>query len=115
MEFEIGSPGLSGFPKMPILATNSLEKNILLSNDYQLKKDENLPNWNPPPFETNCYYNSTDNKVKIYAGFLFDSSTDENDYVDLYATIGRTISHEMTHAFYKTGTNNNKNDWKITY
>ena len=116
MEFEIGSPDISDFPKMPTLSANSLERNIQLSNEYQLEKDKKKSDWELPPFETGCFYNFHDNKVKIYAGILFDSySNEENDYVYLFATIGRTISHEMTHAFDNIGRRYNENGKYINW
>jgi predicted metalloendopeptidase len=51
--------------------------------------------------------------VKIYAGTLFAYNfAEQDDFVVLFATIGRTIAHEMTHAFNKTKNKFNKKDWK---
>jgi len=107
MKFEIGSPQLSIFPKMPILNTDSLNENIRLAEEYHLDETSNKSDWESPPFETDCRYNFYDNKVKIYAGTLYDSYfvPEEDDFVYLFATIGRTISHEMTHAFDNIGKN----------
>jgi len=51
--------------------------------------------------------------VKIYAGTLYATNfTKEDDYANWFATLGRTIAHEMTHAFDVHGKKINKNDWK---
>jgi len=102
MEFEIGAPALAGFAQIPKLSSDSLEKNIELAKKYQL---DNLNNagWETPPFETDCRYSFNQNKVKIYAGILYDPHFEEKDVACIFASIGRTIAHEMTHAFDKTG------------
>lgn len=110
MDFEIGAPALSGFPKVPALSDNSLNENIEISKEYQVKKNKKKSDWNTPPHETDCYYNFYDNKVKIYDGTLLDFN---DDFVILFATIGRTIAHEMTHAFDMTGRNFDQNGKKI--
>lgn len=110
MEFEIGAPALSDFPKLPTLSYNALNENIEISNEYQAK-NKNKSDWNTPPYETDCYYNFYDNKVKIYAGTLYDFN---DDFVILFATIGRTIAHEMTHAFDMVGRNFDQNGNKIS-
>ncbi len=112
MEFEIGALALSDFPKLPALSDNSLNENIELSKEYKIEKNKIKSDWNTPPHETDCYYNFYDNKVKIYAGTLFDFN-ERDDYAKLFATIGRTIAHEMTHAFDMVGRNFDQNGKKI--
>lgn len=108
MAFEIGAPALSKFPPIPTLSIDSLEKNIQLSKEYLIEMDRVKSDWETPPFETDCFYTFHDNKVKIYAGILYDSILlDETDYIYLFATLGRTIGHEMTHAFDIVGKNYN--------
>ena len=113
MEFEIGSPNISNIQIMPKLSVNSLKKNIQLSEEYQLEISRDKPDWVSPPFETDCRYNLSYNKVKIYAGTLYAYDfINEEYFVGLFATIGRTIAHEMTHAFDKSKKNFNKKDLK---
>jgi len=112
MEFEIGSPPISSFPIMPALSVNSLKLNIKLSEEYQLAINTVKSDWESPPFETDCRYNVNENKVKLYAGTLFDFNfTQENDFEVLFATLGRTVAHEMTHGFDKSGKAFNKDEW----
>ncbi len=116
MEFEVGAPSLSDFPQIPKLSADSLESNIQLSNIFRPEMDNVKSDWNTPPFETDCYYNFHDNKVKIYAGILYDPNiTVEADFVYLFATLGRTISHEMTHAFDNIGMNYDQNGEYINW
>lgn len=113
MKIEIGAPDISHLPKMPELTANSLETNIELTEEYQTIINTKKPYWESPPFETDCRYNYNENKVKIYAGTLYASNfSNENSAAELFATIGRTIAHEMTHAFDKLGKKFNKKDWK---
>ncbi len=113
IQFVIGAPDISYLPKMPELLVNSLEKNINLSEEYQAKIKSEKPYWESPPFETDCRYNFNDNIVKIYAGTLYSSDfSDENKTAELFAKIGRTIAHEMTHAFDRSGEKFNRKDWK---
>ena len=115
MQFEIGAPGISNIPVIPLLSADSLEINIRLSEEYQLKIKSSKSNWESPPFETDCRYNIYDNDVKIYAGTLYAYSfSNEDDFPMIFATLGRTIAHEMTHAFDTYGKKFNKNDWKNT-
>jgi len=111
MQFEIGAPDISSLPKMPVLTVNSLETNIQLTEEFHEKINSKKLNWESAPFETDCRYNYKSNVVKIYAGILFNSST-TNTPEELFATIGRTVAHEMTHAFDKYGRKFNKKDWK---
>lgn len=112
MKFEIGAPKLSSFPKISKNGKATVKKNIEVAREYQLQKITSGCNtgWNSPPFETHCFYNFHDNKIKIYAGILYDSHYIEaDDFVFAFATIGRTIGHEMTHAFDNVGQNFDKN------
>ncbi|MFC1784937.1 M13-type metalloendopeptidase [Candidatus Neomarinimicrobiota bacterium] len=116
MEFEIGSPNISSFPKIPILSTDSFNNNIRLSEKYHLDRNIHKTDWESPPYETDCRYSFQDNKVKIYAGTLYDPYfIDEADFVYLFATIGRTIGHEMTHAFDNVGKNYDENGGYINW
>ncbi|MBU2651499.1 MAG: hypothetical protein KKA81_11235 [Bacteroidetes bacterium] len=113
MKFEIGAPDISHLPKIPELSTNSLETNIELTEEYQAIINTEKPYWESPPFETDCRYNYNENKVKIYAGTLYASNfSNENGAAEVFATIGRTIAHEMTHAFDKLGKKFIKKDWE---
>jgi len=112
LQFEIGAPDISSIPVMPMLSPDSLEQNIQLSEDYQLKIEPYKPYWESPPFETDCRYNINNNTVKIFAGTLFAFSfNNEDDFPLIFATLGRTIGHEMTHAFDSYGKKFNKKDW----
>lgn len=118
MEFEIGSPDISSFSKIPSLSTHDLEKNILLSQEFQIVQKAKAYNigWESPPYETDCRYNFQDNKVKIYAGTLYTTNfIMEHNIGEYFATIGRTIAHEMTHAFDNVGKNYNKYGEYITW
>jgi len=114
MEFVIGAPSLSKLPKMPSMSSNDYESDILLAEEYNSKLKGNENNWAVPPFETYCAYNFNDNRVRVHAGILFDDRLENNDdYAYLYATIGRTIAHEMTHAFDNVGRNYDANGKRI--
>ena len=114
IKFEIGAPELNLFHVIPVLSDVDLEKNIQLAKKYQ--KKNKTSGWNTPPFETDCFYNFNDNKIRIYAGILYDLDfAEEDDYIYLYATLGRTISHEITHAFDQTGKNYDQNGKKISW
>jgi len=112
LQFKIGAPDISSIPVMPLLSANSIEQNIQLSEDYQLKIKPYKPYWESPPFETDCRYNINDNTVKIFAGFLYATSfNNEDDFPLIFATLGRTIGHEMTHAFDSYGRKFYKKYW----
>jgi len=113
MQFEIGAPDISSISVMPLSSASSLELNIQLSEEYQLKIKADKPYWESPPFETDCRYNIYDNVVKIYAGTLYATDfSNKDDFPMIFATLGRTIAHEMTHAFDSYGKKFNKNAWK---
>jgi len=113
MQFIIGAPDISNLPSMPLLSTSDFEENIQLSEEYQVSINSDKPYWESPPFETDCRYNIYDNSVKLFAGTLYTTDfKDEDDFPNWFATLGRTIAHEMTHAFDSYGKKFNKNDWK---
>lgn len=112
IQFKIGAPDISHLPIMPALSANSLEKNIQLTEDYQSKIKSQKPNWASPPFETDCRYNFNNNTVTLYAGTILALNSSHNNPAELFATIGRTIAHEMTHAFDRYGKKFNNKDWK---
>lgn len=106
MDYIVGAPNLSNLPKMPLMDSVDLDKNLQLANEYRSKIEGNQANWKIPPFEIYCAYNFYENAVKIHAGMLFDAELEKEDnYTYLYATFGRTIAHEMTHAFDNMGRN----------
>ena len=118
MKFEFGAPDLNSFPKIPVHENKSLAKNIELAENYQKHKNTlgSITDWQSEPFETHCRYNFHDNKVKLYAGFLFNYAFIKKDEAEiLFATLGRTISHEMTHAFDIVGKKFNENGRKIWF
>lgn len=98
LKIEIGAPLLSNFPKMPILSNKSYTDNLQIAESYQKKIAKTVTDWHTPPYETDCFYFANSNKINIYAGTLFDFNSND-DTVYLFATLGRTIAHEMTHAF----------------
>jgi putative endopeptidase len=113
IEFKIGAPDISHFPEMPKLSESEYESNINLSKEFALEIHDLKPEWVSPPFETDCRYDSKMNAVKIYAGTLYDFDfTNVNNYPELFATLGRTIAHEMTHAFDRYGKKFDKKAWK---
>jgi putative endopeptidase len=113
MQFVFGAPNISNLPAIPLLSAKSLALNILSSKEYQLKIKANKPFWESPPFETDCRYNTYHNTVKIYAGTLYAYNfSGEDDFPKIFATLGRTIAHEMTHAFDRDRKKFNKSDWK---
>jgi predicted metalloendopeptidase len=104
---------ISHFPEMPKLSESEYESNINLSKEFALEIHDLKPEWVSPPFETDCRYDSKMNAVKIYAGTLYDFDfTNVNNYPELFATLGRTIAHEMTHAFDRYGKKFDKKAWK---
>jgi putative endopeptidase len=112
MQFEIGAPDISSIPVMPLLSVESLDINIQLSEEYQLKIKPDKPYWESPPFETDCRYNIYNNIVKIYAGTLYATNfSNEDNFPMIFATLGRTIAHEMTHAFDSYKKKFIKKDW----
>ncbi|NPD85850.1 hypothetical protein HNS38_13840 [Lentimicrobium sp. L6] len=113
MQFEIGAPDISNLPKMPVLSSDSYKSNIHKTEEYKLKIKASLPNWVSPPYETDCRYIKSDNLVRLYAGTLYASCfSNKDDYPMIFATLGRTIAHEMTHAFDSYGKKFNRNNWK---
>ena len=113
MRFVIGAPDISDIPVMPSLSAHSLEANIKLSEAYQLSIYSDKPYWEAPPFETDCRYNFNENSVKLFAGTLYATDfINEDDVANLFATLGRTIAHEMTHAFDPYKKKFNKREWK---
>lgn len=115
IQFKIGAPDISSIPAMPLLSADSLELNIQTSEDYQSKIKPYKPYWESPPFETDCRYNINGNTVKIFAGALYPFSfNNEDDFPMIFATLGRTIGHEMTHAFDTYGKKFYKKDWDHT-
>lgn len=113
MQFEIGAPEISRLPQMPELSANSLETNIQLTKEYQLRIGSVKPKWVSPPYETDCRYRTSENIVRMYAGTIYAISFSiEHDYPVIFATLGRTIAHEMTHAFDTYKKNFIKNEWK---
>lgn len=112
MKFNIGSPSLSSLPKIPKLSGKSYDDIIRLVEKYELEKEQNKIDWHTPPYETDCFYFSNYNQINIYAGFLLDFN-EEDDMVYLFATLGRTIAHEMTHAFDNVGKDFDQNGKRI--
>ncbi|MFC1887212.1 M13-type metalloendopeptidase [Candidatus Cloacimonadota bacterium] len=116
MKFEVGAPDLNMLPDVPALSENDLEENLRLAEEYQVEISKYGIEWNTPPHETDCFFYFNSNKMKIYAGILFDEKfEDDSDFVYLYSTIGRTIAHEMTHAFDGTGLNFDENGKRISW
>jgi putative endopeptidase len=102
MNFIIGAPDISVLPKLPEFTPEDLKQNVKIAQKLQENMtNESLLLWNNPPFETDCRYNYGSNAVILYAGILYNE--DVSDYSTLFATIGRTIAHEITHAFDETG------------
>lgn len=102
MQLEIGAPQFKSLPDIQFPSTDD----FIANQEYANKQKPVKTNWNVPPYETDCRYNFQSNCVKICAGSLYDSMLfDEKDMAYLYATLGRTIAHEMTHAFDNTGKN----------
>ncbi len=114
MKFIYGSPEIWEIPDLPQFKTDDL-KNIVKTaqkvNDSIT--NENALLWKNPPFETDCRYNYTENAVIIYAGTLLSMGESDIDFSYLFATTGRTIAHEMTHAFDKTGLEYDKDGKRI--
>ena len=97
LEFDIGSPPISDFPEIPQLSKTSYSNNLILAKSYRIELEKIHTDWRAP-YETDCFYYAGSNKIVLNAGMLFDfDSNDDISY--LFATLGRTIAHEMTHAF----------------
>jgi len=103
LRFEIGAPSISDFPKMPLLSKTSYSNNLKLAESYKIETRKIQTDWRTP-YETDCFYYAGSNKINLYAGMLFDFDRND-DIVYLFATLGRTIAHEMTHAFDVVGEN----------
>jgi predicted metalloendopeptidase len=103
LKFDIGAPSLSDFPKMPLLSKTSYSDNLKLAKSYQIELEKIQTDWQMP-YETDCYYYAGSNKIILYAGMLYDFNYND-DISYLFATLGRTIAHEMTHAFDVVGEN----------
>jgi len=107
MELIIGSPPLSSMTEIPELSDTAFEENIRIINELDFKEP---CQWESPPYETDCRYNYHQNLIKIYSGILFDKKfKNQIDVVYKFATLGRTIAHEMTHAFDEVGKNYDEN------
>jgi putative endopeptidase len=110
MKFEMGAPSLSDYPKLPVLSDQSYKDNIRLAEKYKIELEKIHTDWHMPAYEINCYYLPGSNKILIYAGALIDYK--ENDTY-IFATLGRTIAHEMTHAFDNAGRDFDKHGKRI--
>jgi len=113
LRFEIGAPSISDFVKMPLLSKTSYSDNLKLAKSYKIELEKIQTDWRTP-YETDCFYYAGSNKIYLYAGMLLDF--DYNDDLSyLFATLGRTIAHEMTHAFDMVGEKYDMNGKKITW
>lgn len=113
LKIEIGAPSLSEFPKIPTLSDNSYSNNLKLAQSYKIEIGKVQTNWKEP-YETDCFYYANSNTINLYAGMLFDFD-DGDDIEYLFATLGRTIAHEMTHAFDMVGQNYDMNGERISF
>lgn len=113
LKIEIGAPSLSEFPKIPTLSDNSYSNNLKIAQTYKNDIRKVQSNWKEP-YETNCFYYAGSNEIYIYAGTLFDFEYND-DAAYLFATLGRTIAHEMTHAFDMVGKKYDMTGKKITW
>ncbi len=113
LKIEIGAPSLSEFPKIPHLSDNSYSNNLKLVQSYKIEIGKIQTNWKEP-YETDCFYFAGSNKIYIYAGTLFDFEYND-DAAYLFATLGRTIAHEMTHAYDMIGKEYDMTGKKITW
>lgn len=83
-------------------------KDIELYNIEKKVKDYSEPvdkeRWVVPPQFANCYYNPSDNSIYLMGAFAQGSlyNSDMGDE-ELYAMIGSSIGHEISHAFDRTG------------
>lgn len=111
IKFDVGAPPLSDFPKLPSLSKTSYSENLKLAKSYQIETGKIQTDWRTP-YETDCFYYAGSNKINLYAGMLFDFDY-KDDITYLFATLGRTIAHEMTHAFDVVGENYDMNGKKM--
>jgi len=110
---EIGAPSLSEFPKLPELSEDAYAENLALIKLFQIESGKIQTDWRSP-YETDCFYYPGSNKINIYAGILI--GFDHNECIaNLFATVGRTIAHEMTHAFDMVGEKYDMNGGKISW
>ncbi len=103
LRFEIGAPSISDFPEIPLLSNTSYSDNLKLAKSYKTEMEKIQTDWRTP-YETDCFYYAGSNKIILYAGMLYDFDSSD-DIIYLFATLGRTIAHEMTHAFDVVGEN----------
>jgi len=109
----IGAPSISEFPKIPTLSDNSYSNNQKLAQSYKIEIGKIQTNWKEP-YETGCFYYAGSNKIYIYAGTLFDFEYND-DAAYRFATLGRTIAHEMTHAYDMVGKEYDMTGERITW
>lgn len=113
LKIEIGAPSLSKFPKIPNLSDKSFVENLKIAKTYRVETVKIPTDWRTP-YETDCFYYAGSNKINVYAGSLLDFKCDD-DIAFLFATLGRTIAHEMTHAFDMVGEKFDMTGRKVTW
>ncbi len=103
----VGAPELTEVPILPEFSQTDFPGNEQLIEEHAAKLQKiQYAKWSQGPFETSCYNIYQQNSIQLYAGILFD--LDENNIDDIpyvYATLGRTIAHEMTHSIDAMGQN----------
>ena len=102
MTLKSGAPNLTEYPKLPTLVGLSLEEMTSLINTYTSTPQDPETHWPTSPCEPDCFYLPGQNRIIINAGVLLDLDTSRIS-ARTFATIGRTIAHEMTHAFDAIG------------
>jgi len=113
MEFRIGAPPLSLLPPLPPLSKTDFEENLRVLQAFSEKRKGAPLYWPTAPCEADCYYLIGRNQVVVNAGALFDLDASP-DAPMLYATLGRTLAHEMTHAFDTVGRHYDASGRRIT-
>lgn len=74
-----------------------------------LKKKVNRKKWNDSCFTVNAFYEPYTNTITIPAGIIQKPFYYKNSLEKSYGSLGRTIGHELTHAFDDEGRKYDKN------
>lgn len=102
IELHSGAPTLTDYPKIPNLTSLSLAEMTTLINIHESVPQSSDIYWPTSPCEPHCFYQPGQNRIIINAGALLGLDSSRIG-AKTFAIIGRTIAHEMTHAFDDIG------------
>ena len=124
MMMKVGYPDKWKDMSMMKVDRKSYVKNVIAANHWEFNyniakygKPVDRMEWDMEPQTYNAYYNPSNNEI-VVPGLQYYNSGYEHKFADdavLYAVIGATFGHEMTHGFDDQGSqydeNGNLNNW----